>query len=249
MASSKLNVASMMADVALSSREMSYAFKLKTACGIGTCFLYGTEDGFFFVSAAHLLKGIHTGEIAYLEHESGWRQTTITSVKLHPDGHDVAVFTSDLVIEGEPEFDNRLLVMPGQAVKFVGFPHGLTGNYPSPSGFLTPLVRSAHFSGVVQHNKLLLHVLDGFNNPGYSGGAVYCCGDDGEAKLFGVISSYRYEAENHSRIYKKTPEGDYEPIPDYIVRLNSGMIYMTGIGECRDLFSSIKIYQPRKDEA
>lgn len=237
-----------MADVALSSREMSYAFKIKTSSGIGTCFLYGTEKGFFFVTAAHLLSSIHEGENAYLEHQTGWRQIEITSVKLHPDGHDIAVFTTDQFIEGEPEFDNHLLVMPGQAVKFVGFPHGLTGNYPSESGFLTPLVRSAHFSGVIQHNSLILHVLDGFNNPGYSGGAVYCCGEDGEAKLFGVISSYRYEAENHSRIYKKAPNGDYQPVPDYMVRLNSGMIYMTGIGQCRELFSTIETYQPRKNQ-
>lgn len=235
-----------LADVALTSREMQHVFQLKTQSGTGTCFLYGTKDGFFYVTARHLIEKSMVGDSVYFGHSNEWQKWMVTAIFLPNDAHDIAVFVTDCVWKGNPDFESDFAVLPGQPVKFLGFPHGLNSDYPSSNGYLTPLVRSANFSGVIQKDNITINVLDGFNNPGYSGGPVYCCGDDGKAKFFGVVSGYRYETESHSLLYKKNSSGEFEPLPDYMVKLNSGMIYVTGKSACNELFTRVDQFQPRQ---
>jgi hypothetical protein len=233
-----------LADVALGTLQMEFTYRIKTQAGVGTCFLYGKKEGFFYVTAAHLVKGVAVGENVLFDHKSGWIPRTIEAIFVHPVGQDLAVIITNQEVGGEPNFDATFGVMPGQPVKFLGFPHGLRSNYPSQFAYSAPLVRSANFSGVIDLDGVQMTILDGFNNPGYSGGPVYCCGDDGQAKLFGVISGYRPEIETHSRVYKKNENGDYEPLPDFFVRPNSGMIHVVGKGECDKLFAIVDQFQP-----
>ncbi|WP_156443415.1 serine protease [Erythrobacter sp. CCH5-A1] len=237
-------VAAHLADVLLTSFQMQTAFKLKTQRGTGTCFLYGNENGVFHVTARHLIDQTHVGEFVYFAQGDTWIPTEVSAIFMPNNGHDIAAFVTTSRWNVGSKFDTKCSLYPGQPVKFLGFPHGLNSNYPSQNGFSTPLVRSAHFSGIIQHGGLTLTVLDGFNNPGYSGGPVYSCGDDGRPAFFGIISSYRYETESHSLVYKKNEQGEYEPLQDYIVRPNSGMIYMTGRKECDDLFMQVDQFQP-----
>jgi hypothetical protein len=240
-------VISLMADVALGTDQIDKTFHIQTQRGLGTCFLYGNANGLFFLTAAHVLEGTMAGEKVNFRHEDGWIPRTITAIFVHPSGYDLAVFVTDDVITGEIHFDATFAVMPGQPMKFLGFPHGLNSNYPSRLGFMSPLVRTAYWSGIIETKGLSLNVLDGFNNPGYSGGPVFCCGEDGEPKLFGVISGYRWESEAHSKVYKKNEQGEFEPLEDYIVRPNSGMIYVVGKGEYDILLNVVDQFQPRAD--
>ncbi len=234
----------LMADVALSSLQMGFAFSLRTQIGTGTCFLYGKEEGCFFVTTKHLIAGVKVGDDIFMSHTTGWIPQKVLAIFVHPSGYDVAAIVTDKEVSGKADYDSTFTVMPGQPLKFLGFPHGLNSNYPSESNYSTPLVRTAHFRGIIDLEGLQITILDGFNNPGYSGGPVYCCGDDGLPKLFGIISGYRYETEAHSSVYKKNDQGDYEPTQDYIVRSNSGMIYVVGMNACIPLFATIDTFQP-----
>ena len=239
----RANVINALADVALSSNEMEYAYRVRTASGTGTCFLYGDKRGFFFVTAAHILKAVKAGGNVLFSHESGWLPQKVEAIFCHPSGHDIAAFVTDQPIGGKSDFDNDFLVMPGQPLKFLGFPHGLQSNYPSQFGYHTPLVRSAHFSGVTLINGQATTILDGFNNPGYSGGPIYGCGADGLPKLFGVISGYRHEAETHSKVYCRNEVGEIEQASQYFVQANSGMIYAIGKREYLELFGLVNHFQ------
>ena len=86
-----------------------------------------------------------------------------------------------------------------------------------------PLVRTAYFSGIVNLDGHDIMLLDGFNNPGYSGGPVFTVGLDGKPALAGVISGYRFEIESHGAIYQKNPDGQETALPDLYVKPNSGM--------------------------
>ncbi len=107
---------------------------------------------------------------------------------------------------------------------FVGYPHGLLNTYPSLLGFVTGLVRRVAFSGVVDQDGRPLIILDGFNNPGYSGGSVYA-ESDGQLVISGLISGYRFESILHGGVYRRV-DGVEEIVSDVYVKSNSGMIYM-----------------------
>ncbi|NGP19312.1 hypothetical protein [Devosia aurantiaca] len=66
-------------------------------------------------------------------------------------------------------------------------------------------------------------ILDGFNNPGYSGAPIFIQ-YQGQVVPFGVVSAYRHEVVGHSSVYKLI-DGEEQALPDTYVKPNSGMIY------------------------
>src|SRR5262249_6713368 len=81
----------------------------------------------------------------------------------------------------------------GQEVFFLGFPYGITGPFTlGPEGYPIPLVKRATLS--LFHGDVWL--LDGHNNPGFSGGpVVFKKPGTEEFKVAGVISSFRFAEE------------------------------------------------------
>jgi hypothetical protein len=233
-----------MSDVVLDSRQMQSALKLQTSSGTGTCFVYGSKKGYFFVSAAHLLANCKVGEKVGVFYKKEILYFSIRKIFCDVDGYDIVAFVTNQPIGGAFDPPKKYGLFPGQPVKFLGFPHGLEGDYPNEYGFHTPLVRSAHWSGNVIIEGRRTMILDGFNNPGYSGGPVYCCGDDGEPVLIGVVSGYRYERLSHSKVYKLDEDGNETDVLDHYVKFNSGMIYATGSDACHKLFSTVDEFQP-----
>ena len=79
---------------------------------------------------------------------------------------------------------------------FMGFPYGLStsdrGN--TNAGFPLPLLKKAVFSGNSLMNDIYVLLLDGHNNPGFSGGPVLfkdrLKSGDNKYHLIGVISAY-----------------------------------------------------------
>jgi len=83
----------------------------------------------------------------------------------------------------------------GQDVFFLGFPYGLSGdigglnrNYP------LPLVKKAILSAFSSINDSEVLLLDGHNNPGFSGGpVVFKKPGTKDFKVASIISSYHYQ--------------------------------------------------------
>jgi hypothetical protein len=74
----------------------------------------------------------------------------------------------------------------------LGFPFGL--NTKDNSGFPYPLIKKATFSGSAIENGIHIMLLDGHNNPGFSGGPVIFIDRYTTSKnkwfISGVISAY-----------------------------------------------------------
>ena len=109
-------------------------------------------------------------------------------------------------------------VILGQEVFFLGFPFeydGLLAHYPNSNSPL-PFVKKATMSGILTPAPSLL-VLDGYNNPGFSGGPVCFKRRDGKFSIAGVVSGYRI---GRIPVFDKTNEMEL----DCFVKENAGII-------------------------
>jgi hypothetical protein len=209
----------------LNSSHIGTCVQVRTAAGIGTCFFRKSGLHGAFLSAAHVFKNVQAGENVYFREAETWAPFVIKEISTNADGHDVCAFTLENFFWETEDADLRAIgLFPGDPVRFLGFPHQLVNTYPSESGFATPLTRHAHLSGAIVHDGKLLTVLDGFNNPGYSGGPVYGDLGDHTPILMGVISGYRNELREKSLVYRLTHAGAEEEVEALFVKPNSGMI-------------------------
>lgn len=208
----------------VTERETGLTYNLRFTHGPGTCFVWLDEAGTYFVTAAHLLKGAAAGDIVHFSSRIGWRDIVLREVQFANGGEDIAVFSTDnfrVGVHPEAQLISGYSLALAQDLVFLGFPLGTTNTYPR-DGFEAPLVRKASFSGVTVIDGVQVLILDGFNNPGYSGGPVFS-EHKGETSLCGVICGYSYDRPNP--VYRKSPDGDEERLENAYVKPNSGLIY------------------------
>jgi len=201
----------------------------------------------FFITAAHVLKGCRSGDYIYFEQKGGRFAAQLNGIIRDEAGFDICAFaTSNLpVASGWASSTNSAIAM-GQRMMFLGFPHGLLGTHPGESDYPTPLVRNAFLSGVAVIEGKEMMILDGFNNPGYSGGPVYTADIEasGDPKLCGVVSGYRNEQQSHGRIYQKNESGEEEALADLYTKPNSGMVICVHVRQLIDLGARMVAYNP-----
>ena len=220
-------------------------FCIRGEGGVGTAFAFNHGSTTFFLTAAHVLGGAALGSFVYLKRPSDWLRCELSEVRPHPSGCDASMFSiKGLEVEVDHHFTHRddPKLHLGDELKFTGFPHGLENTAASPLGFSTPLVRTAFFSGVVvdKVSGASLLILDGLNNPGYSGGPVWSSGAEASRPhLLGLISGYRVEERGKSRVYEALPEGAERALENMFVKPNSGMIHAIPYADLAQLINSV----------
>lgn len=201
----------------------------KDPMAFGTGFIYTKNKTHFLITARHLIKPEReSGEIIfiYFFQNDEWKlQGGNVYFSINPDV-DIAVIRLDLDIELEELFNStpNLLLPLGSDVFFFGFPHGLSSIdlEGSRNGFPMPLLKKATLSGQMNVNTSTVFILDGINNPGFSGGPVftqeYIKSDSVTGwQIIGVITGYlRYEDENSGLIVAH----DFENV-DQIIEIYS----------------------------
>lgn len=108
----------------------------------------------------------------------------------------------------------------GDSGYFLGFPFDFktitSGNFNL--GYPIPLVKKATYSGVALDNNVSYVLLDGINNPGFSGGPIIFRSSDGKKQeLIGVIGGYFTFQTNYTN-----DSGGSVTLPN-----NSGIIFGT----------------------
>jgi hypothetical protein len=151
---------------------------------------------------------------------------------------DIAVLSPAIQLSPPYRIGQGGLQLLGQDVFFLGFPYGL--RMPSTGlnrGFDFPLVKKATISSLCgSPGEPQYMLLDGINNPGFSGGPVVSPPGglslpqitSGEMKLeyLGVISSYRFEWESAYERNQKT---------SLAVKTNTGIIIAYDIKHAFDI--------------
>ena len=207
----------------------------------GSAFVLDYEDQQYLVTAEHMVASLPTtGSLDILQNDEKWHPVKVKVLHGKQPCDDVAVLIpeswTNLRIDDLPILPNWFM---GQEVYFLGFPYGLftyfaNGVVTSPvplvkHGYVSALVScSALNPGADADKKLLL--LDGMNNPGFSGGPVVAPDLDQAGhpmKLVGVISAFAGEKLAVSSKDQKASEES--------VNVNTGIVVVIPIAAVTNL--------------
>ncbi len=166
---------------------------------MGTAFTIDQDGKQYLVSARHVFPTITDGATIYVSRHAQWEEWKV-SVVGSGSGTDLADDVIVLATEKQmsPSFDlpaSAGHVIFGQRVYFLGFPYGLGTHGADNGGYPIPFIKGALLSGAAG-STFETFILDGLNNPGFSGGPVVFHPDDIQQKplsVLGVVSAYRSE--------------------------------------------------------
>lgn len=215
------------------TNALQRTFRLKFGASTATCFTIDVDGRQYIVTARHALPGISGPVTIQLQHEGTWKDLTCTVVGL-ADEVDIAVLAPPHAISPshplEPTTRGMYL---SQDAFFLGFPYGLHSEIGAiNANFPLPLVKKACvslFSLTGSGPKYLL--LDGHNNPGFSGGPVVyaVAGQLAAINVASVVSGYKFDWD---KVFVKGHE------TDLAFKYNTGIVIAYSIEHAVDLIRS-----------
>ena len=221
---------------------------IKTKTDAGTMFPIAVDNREYWLTAKHILTGRRSGPAGEITAK------TVTLDVLDPIGEAIRWNSTEFkVIDPGKDIDIVVLLpstriqtidIPslkvssgdmgmGQECSFLGFPFAntWTGRLSDSQSYKMPFIKHCYISGIVRQANAAVLILDGINNPGFSGGPVlYHTGAD--QVVLGVISGFRNEpGEIHSievpdvPTTAQTPDGKKSNKKKDVVDLNTGIIF------------------------
>lgn len=215
------------------SNILQRTFRICFGQSVGTGFTADVDGKRYFVTARHVVDGIEGRSEVGIQRQDGWQNFECEVVGLGADDIDVAVLSVQHPLSPDHpiSFSSNGLYL-GQDVYFLGYPYGLEGTagIAIAANFPLPLVKKAIASGFKMNgNKLEIILLDGHNNPGFSGGPVFFnhIGNEHQYGIAGVVSGFSSTLEP-----VLTVNGDDT---EFVYSYNTGIIVATGISVVMDL--------------
>ena len=199
----------------------------------GTCFTIDVGDRQYIVTARHLVKNITDQSTVKIMQEEKWKDLQVKLVGHGKGEVDISVLAAELRISPTHPLNPTVAgIILGQDVYFLGFPYGLMSDIGALNRhFPLPLVKKGIVSMLEFDEGFIL--LDGHNNPGFSGGPVVFLQDNRgiDFAVAGVVAGYRYAREpvyqNEEQEQKESPIGYYKS--------NTGIILAYSIKHALDL--------------
>ncbi|MGO9518725.1 MAG: serine protease [Candidatus Korobacteraceae bacterium] len=167
---------------------------------IATAFTVDVDGREYLITAKHVVQGLRDKDKIDIFTNDNWSSLDVEIFRCN-DPVDIAVLIPprQLTVNFDLPSENIEFRL-GQDAFFLGFPYGIR---PAPKGlkdpYPLPIVKRGTISGVVplsDVDKSDLILLDGYNNPGFSGGpiVVHDLKRGGVAlDLIGVVSGFRPE--------------------------------------------------------
>jgi S1-C subfamily serine protease len=223
---------------------MSRVYEIRVPGGTATSFILEDGDKQYIFTANHVVEAL--GDHAKIEFMSDGKWVSLDVRILHGDTkcEDVAVLIPDqkeplLKTDPLPQTNNFYM---GQEAYFLGYPYGLVMQAKTVH-LSAALVKHAYISAVVScpdinpGTPVDKHVilLDGFNNPGFSGGPVVSkdLNDPNRPfKVIGIISGFRFENIPVSVNGQNAPGAS--------VQSNTGIIVAVGVDRAFALIDADK---------
>lgn len=175
-------------------RTFCISFKDK----VGTCFTIDVSGKQYIITARHIVDGIKHNDRISIRFKGTWSEFGVELVGEDADT-DTAVLAPDQlisVLHPLPASISGLAV--SQEVYFLGYPYALSSNIEILNySFPLPFVKTAIVSAFeVDASRVKIIFLDGYNNPGFSGGpVVFAAPGHQDLKVAGVVSGFRWEWE------------------------------------------------------
>jgi len=220
---------------------------IKSKTEAGTMFSIDVDAREYWLTAKHILTGRRSGPAGEFSERtvsldvldqigSAIKWNSIQFAVIDP-GKDIDIVvlvpTSNLQVVGIPSLKvSSGNFGMGQECSFLGFPYAntWTGTFSDSIQYKMPFIKHCYISGIISQPTAVL-VLDGINNPGFSGGPVLYQTGQSQVVL-GVISGYHNEpGEVHSIEVPDVPSaaqapGEKKPNTKKkdVVDLNTGII-------------------------
>ena len=197
------------------SNILTRVFSLRYGDQQATGFTIEVEGRQYLITARHLLLPAPSEGVIEIFHDSNWVKLSFRSIQVEPSTIDIAVLALPQQISSllpiELGFKETFL---SQAIFFVGFPFGLSidGNTVN-RGFPIPLVKHGIISSFGGTNEPFL--IDGINNPGFSGGPIVRVDNKPNPTIIGVVSAYKASQEAVYQGKSKT---------DLTIQANTGLL-------------------------
>ena len=214
---------------------LNNTYRLRVDTVHGTAFIGSLDSVEYVITAKHLLVDYASHSdtlLIYLNRPTG-EVPYLAKVFYHEDDHDIAVLQLDSPPSVGFSYPVGGAITLGANAYFLGFPYNerFTTLY---NGWKVPLIKSATLSGSVDWGGLPKLVLDGHNNPGFSGGPIIAYDNENKTNcIIGVVSGY-YPQMN------KVKNAKGEEIEDIISPENSGIIFATHSTFVEEIIRSIK---------
>lgn len=215
----------------ITTNVIQRVFHLKYGVGTGTCFTVDYDGKQYFVTAKHVVKDLKDDNTVEIFFNGTWVKINVKLVGHHKTA-DVSIFTINTLIRAhklEPSVNG---IIYGQDTYFLGFPYRLQDVKSGQINrdFPMPLVKKATLSCITSDDTGSYLLLDGINNPGFSGGpVVFTEPNKREFKVAGIISGYKSVEEPTYENGQKT---------SISTRVNTGIILAYDIENAIDLIKA-----------
>ncbi len=192
--------------------QRTFSIRCDTSCG--TCFTVDIGNKRYLVTARHIAVGINDKANVEIFHGGQWKLLSAQLVGHGSDNIDISVLAPDQLFgAAHPLEVSTANMILSEDVYFLGFPFGWSSDSADLNAqFPLPLVKKGIISAFSGKDPFIL--LDGHNNPGFSGGPVVR--GNKPDQVIGVISAYRTE-----RRQVLNESGDEAP---YTYYTNTGII-------------------------
>jgi|SRR6185369_800279 len=217
------------AQVEVTSNILSRVFLVKYGVNQGTGFTIEVQDRQYLITARHLVKGMKNGDNVDILQLGGWKQFAVKPLFPTPEEVDIAVLVLDVQISPayplEATSENLSVSQP---MYFLGFPFGIgIDSRKINNGYPFPLVKKGICSAIVPSstNDYMLIILDGMNNPGFSGAPIVFVDQTTRAlKVAAVVSGYRNQEYVVKRKITEKGKEDRFTDTDMVIQGNSGIV-------------------------
>lgn len=195
-------------------------FLMRFGQGSGTCFALDHGGRQYLVTARHCVEHVAEQDTVELRLDGEWRRARVRLAgHASAPGVDISVLAPETYLVppwGDLEFTRDGIAF-GQEVHFLGFPFGIHGAAAFMGGCPPALVKRATLSAMSEDISDPI-LLDGHNNPGFSGGPVVFRSQAAPTKVrVGMVVSAYQAMREPVHLYDGEESGMY-------VQANTGIV-------------------------
>lgn len=182
----------------ITSNVIRRTFQVKYGGKLASCFTIDVDGKQYLCTAKHCLNEFNAEQIKVL-HDKKWKNLDVELVGYGSKGADICVLAPKTQLSPSfPLIPSSAGIVISQDVYFLGYPYGIRMEGDNTTGqFPIPLIKRATLSAVLFEGSTAL-LLDGHNNPGFSGGPVVFRQTGESSREFyvaSIVSAYRFAPE------------------------------------------------------
>ncbi len=188
-----------LAQDAVPGEILSRTIFIKGPTEAGTAFSVDYKGKVYLITAKHVVDGlpVQNATIQIWQNEQWKDYHTVRTIFPSSDNVDIAVFETNEKV-GTPysiaaSGDTGGPTM-GQQVWFLGYPFGIASRFKN--GTIAPFIKRGTMSAIDANNAdAVVIYIDGFNNPGFSGGPIVFWNFSKHAyEIIGVVKGYKEDS-------------------------------------------------------